>query len=669
MTDSARAVFLSYASQDMAAARRIADALRAAGIEVWFDQSALRGGDAWDQLIRRQIRDCAIFMPILSATTSSRHEGYFRLEWSLADQRSQMIARNRAFIVPVCLDGTPADGADVPESFQRVQWTRLAGGETPAEFVARIASLVDAPVAPAASRGPITPAVAAPESHQSPQPAPQGPAMARLGLLIAAVVIVAISLAAFGAWTYRHRDAAVAVASSAVAAADKSIAVLPFEDMSEAHDQAYFADGLAEEVLDLLAQVPDLRVPARSSSFYFKGRHEKLATIAKELGVAHVLEGTVRRAGRTIRVSVQLVRADTGSQLWSAIYDRDVKDVFKVQDEISAAVVSALQARLSGPGAASSHRTAVPEAYDHYLVARYLYHQGGHANWEKAIVELRRAIALDPGYAQAQALFAVAAYLDEVDRGSGNPAVFREAFAAADRAVALAPDLAEAYSGRAFLRLSTFDVAGAESDLKRALELDPNDPTVHRRSGFAHEARGEGEAAIASLRRAVELDPLDGNSVDALASALRDVGRLDESLATYRRLRTFAPNFNDGNVVAVGAILEQQGHLAEARAECSRSTEPDARICLALVDWKDGHRERALGALEALGHAIPGHSADSIASAYAEIGDRDRALTWLERAAKARARGLTPLRSLPEWAPYRTDPRFVAVLRELHLLD
>jgi hypothetical protein len=138
LIEPSRAVFLSYASQDAEVARRICDALRNAGVEVWFDQSELRGGDAWDQKIRQQIRDCALFIPVISSNTASRHEGYFRLEWDLADQRSHMIARNRAFIVPVCSDATPDSGADVPESFLRVQWTRLPRGETTPEFVRRI---------------------------------------------------------------------------------------------------------------------------------------------------------------------------------------------------------------------------------------------------------------------------------------------------------------------------------------------------------------------------------------------------------------------------------------------------------------------------------------------------------------------------------------------------
>ena len=156
MTEPSHAVFLSYASQDAEAAQRICEALRAAGIEVWLDQSELRGGDAWDQKIRREIHNCALFIPVISANTASRHEGYFRLEWDLADQRTHMMARNRAFIVPVCLDATPDAGADVPESFQRVQWTRLPRGDTPPGFVKRIQQLLwgEASFSPTVPRGP-----------------------------------------------------------------------------------------------------------------------------------------------------------------------------------------------------------------------------------------------------------------------------------------------------------------------------------------------------------------------------------------------------------------------------------------------------------------------------------------------------------------------------------
>src|SRR5580658_3305650 len=178
VTGRGKAVFLSYASQDAEAAQRLCNALRAAGIEVWFDQSELRGGDVWDQKIRREIHDCALFIPVISANTASRHEGYFRLEWDLADQRTHMLARNRAFIVPVCLDATPDAGADVPESFQRAQWTRLPGGETPPAFVERVRRLLSPENSPAPD-----PARSATDPVADVAPAPRGLSRRRTGMV------------------------------------------------------------------------------------------------------------------------------------------------------------------------------------------------------------------------------------------------------------------------------------------------------------------------------------------------------------------------------------------------------------------------------------------------------------------------------------------------------
>jgi len=180
------AVFLSYASQDAEAAQKICQALRSAGIEVFLDQSELRGGDAWDQKIRREIQDCALFIPVISANTASRHEGYFRLEWDLADQRTHMIARSRAFVVPVCLDATTQAAADVPESFQRVQWTRLPGGEIPPAFVERIKRLLSPERSPASAVSGAAPAIREPvRTSRRSQP---------VLLAIVAVVVAALDL-------------------------------------------------------------------------------------------------------------------------------------------------------------------------------------------------------------------------------------------------------------------------------------------------------------------------------------------------------------------------------------------------------------------------------------------------------------------------------------------
>ena len=282
MSEQARAVFLSYASQDAQAAARICAALRAGGVEVWFDQSELRGGDAWDRQITRQIRDCALFVPVISTATQARLEGYFRREWRLAVDRTRDMADGLPFLVPVVIDATGDRSAEVPDSFRSVQWTRLPEGETPPAFVERIARLLE-PARPSATV-PSTPAASRSEERAPEGRSARGAGASKrppVGLLAAAAAIViaagyfAVDKLGPGKHAARTPTAATSAGGPALGAIpEKSIAVLPFVDMSEKKDQEYFSDGLSEELLDLLAQVPDLRVAARTSSFSFKGKNE-----------------------------------------------------------------------------------------------------------------------------------------------------------------------------------------------------------------------------------------------------------------------------------------------------------------------------------------------------------------------------------------------------------
>ena len=345
MTEPSRAVFLSYASQDAGAARRICEALRTAGVEVWFDQSALRGGDAWDAAIRRQIKSCALFIPVISRNTHQREEGYFRLEWKLAVDRSHLMTTSRAFLLPVAIDDIGDDDEHVPDRFRELQWTRLPGGEATPAFVERVSRLLahDEHAAPAATAQPSVAAPAVSGGAQVTAPAATAVAAGATGrtarrftpaaLLAIAVVVIAMGYLVVDRLVLNKHGASAGNgapspvqpgASAPEAISQKSIGVLPFVDMSEKQDQGYFSDGLTEELLDLLSQVQDLRVPSRTSWFYYKGKAEDIAAIAQRLRVAHVLEGSVRKSGSTIRVTAQLIRADNGYHLWSKTYDRDI---------------------------------------------------------------------------------------------------------------------------------------------------------------------------------------------------------------------------------------------------------------------------------------------------------------------------------------------------------
>src|SRR5262245_10244216 len=283
----------------------------------------------------------------VSVNTASRQEGYFRLEWDLADQRTHMMARDRAFIMPVCLDATPGAGTDVPESFNRVQWTRLPAGEAPPAFAERVRRLLSPEPDRAAAARPA--ALVSDTTFRARQPV-RGSSWSRPALLVTVGVVVfaALALIADKFWITKP----LTPSPAAFAPPPHSIAVLPFVNMSGDKEQEYFSDGLTEELLNSLAEINELQVASRTSAYSFKGTNTDIGTIARKLNVGAVLEGSVRRSGNTVRVTTQLINAVTGFHLWSHTYDRDLGDVLKLETEIADAVASALKLNLLGEEAA-----------------------------------------------------------------------------------------------------------------------------------------------------------------------------------------------------------------------------------------------------------------------------------------------------------------------------
>ena len=685
MSEPTKAVFLSYASQDAAAARPICDALRAAGIEVWFDQSELRGGDVWDQTIRRQIRDCALFLPIISNHTQARPEGYFRLEWRLAEQRTHLMGRSRTFVVPVCVDDTPEAEADVPDSFSAAQWTRLSAGTTPPAFVERIGRLLSSneqiASKPARSEAAAPPANAnlhAATSARVDNAAARHAAAAgrpKLAwLLLAGAVVIAAGYFALDRWVLAKRavepgaGAIQAVAPAQNAIPEKSIAVLPFVDMSEKKDQEYFSDGLAEELIDLLAQVPNLKVTARTSSFYFKGKSEDIATIAQKLRVANVLEGSVRKAGNTMRVTAQLIRADNGYHLWSKTYDQDVKDIFKVQDEIAAAVVAALKAQLLPAQQISSrHRTDNTEAYTEYLLGnQFRVHDAVETN-QQALAAYRNAVALDAGYAAAYSGIADAQWR-LADQVSGQAADYATALAAAEKAIELAPDSPEGYWARGQLRnYYYFDWHGAEEDFQKALALDANFVPAQVRYAELLATLGRMSDALAMLRRTIALDPLSVAAWRSLAGLLIDEGQFAEARLAAHRLT----ELRGGDPRQTASLIDLfDGHPDQALAELQTSSDSRrlyALVLTAMANYTLGHSTESQRALDAIVAERAMTLAYQIAEIHAWRGERDQAFEWLERARRQHDGGLTYIKNDRSLVSLRNDPRYHALLRELKL--
>jgi TolB-like protein len=656
VTDPGKAVFLSYASQDAEAAQRLCNALRAAGIEVWFDQSELRGGDAWDQSIRKQIKTCTLFLPIISKHTHERAEGYFRLEWKLAVDRSHLITAQRAFLVPVVIDDTGEDEEHVPDKFREVQWTHLPAGETPPDFATRIQQLLSGESSPSLE-GTWRPAAATSgkPSHLKP---------VGLGLIVALVAIAGY-LFIEKPWT------AKAPPPAAFAPPPHSIGVLPFVNMSGDNQQEYFSDGLTEELLNSLARINELQVAARTSAFSFKGEKVDVETIAHKLNVGAILEGSVRRSGNTVRITAQLINGVTGFHMWARTYDRDLGDVLKLQTELADAVANALKVNLLDDMAAKielggTHNSAALDAYLHASKAYNAYHDA--QDLLVAIAAYTEAIRLDPNYALALAGRSLA-FLDYAEEFATGPAIrasFDKALADAREAVALAPDLAEGHIAMASVfDDGALDFARAIAEFERAVALAPGNARVLRVYGLNATMLGRTDAGITAAQRAVMLDPLNSDSYKALGHALYYVRRYTAAIASLNRALVL--DRDDPAPYAIrGRSYYLLGDLPDARSSCE--AKPDYwtnQICLAIVYAELGRHAEAKTALEKLQASMGDADAYQYAEVYTQWGDATNALAWLETAMRKRDPGLEELRVDPLLDPLRNEPRFQAIEREL----
>jgi TolB-like protein/cytochrome c-type biogenesis protein CcmH/NrfG len=661
VNESRPAVFLSYASEDTSAAQRISSALRAAGIETWFDKSELRGGDAWDNQIKQQIKACALFIPVISANSRARTEGYFRLEWKLAVDRSHLMADDKTFLLPVVVDDTPEADARVPDKFRQVQWTHLPAGDPPPAFIAEVARLLSA-----SDRGPAASSERHADGSQGHRLAPTHsgggrPRAAWLAWAAAAAVIMG-AIAAVRLWPAQHGM----TTGSAASGSDKSIAVLPFVDMSQSKDQEYFSDGLAEELIDLLAKIPDLKVAARTSSFSFRGRAVTIGEIGQTLKVANVLEGSLRKSGQTVRVTAQLVRADNGYHLWSETYDSNLSDVFKIQDDIARAVVDKLKLTLLTAEPRIATRTANPEVHDLYLQGGFAADADTDDGIKKAIDFWQRALALDPNYAPAWALLSRAYYRQVANGYVPAPAGIARTLAAAHKATELDPSLAEPYVSLALARMSAgHDWAGARTAVDTALRLEPNNS--HALFLNAHLTRSVGDAddAMVLFHQALERDPLDLLQRRYVARALYFAGRLAEAEAMIRQILAKSPSFSAAHY-ELGRILLARGQVAAAVAAFEAESSPGWReFGLPLGYHAAGRTADANTAFAALLRDSAG-SEYQVAETYAYFGDSDQAFTWLDRAVDVDP-GIQWIRGDPLLKSLTGDPRYAALLHKLNL--
>jgi TolB-like protein/Tfp pilus assembly protein PilF len=461
-----------------------------------------------------------------------------------------------------------------------------------------------------------------------------------------------------------HKGAGLSADADSVPIPEHSIAVLPFVNMSSDKEQEYFSDGISEELLNLLAKIPQLQVTARTSSFSFKGKEVAIPEIARTLHVAHVLEGSVRKSGNSVRITAQLIKAGTDTHLWSQTYDRKLDDIFAIQDEIAADVVKQLKITLLG--AAPKARTTDPEAYALYLQAVQLGRQFTAGAFQRSDTLFHKVLAIDPRYAPAWAALAENFY-HEADQGllSGKDG-YAQAREAVTKALAIDPDYAPAHARLGLVAMaSDNDLAAAAQHLRRALALDPADPEVLRQSASLLAVLGRLDEALALEEAVVRRDPVNPSALYNLGYYQRMAGRLDAAIVSFRTLLSLAPGRGAAHTQLGNALLlkgDAPGALAEIEQETSENWKV---IGLPLAYHVLGRKADSDAALAALIAKYEKDASYNIAYVYAFRGEADKAFAWLDKAVEYGDGGLAVIVTENLFDKIHADPRWPVFLRKI----
>ena len=504
----------------------------------------------------------------------------------------------------------------------------------------------------------------APERAPSAREASSGNHWPWILVMMSMAVIVAAAIAGHF-WLVRHR-------ANTPGLRNNSIAVLPFADISPAKDQEYFSDGLAEQLISDLAKVPGLKVIGRSSAFQFKGKNEDARDVGRKLGVANVLDGSVDREGDHVRITAELIKADDGFQLWSQSYDRKIKDIFAVQDEIARAATGALQLKLVGGNSqsvASNLRSTNPEAYQAYLQAKYFSEQGQNKeNLEKALAYTDTAIKLDEKYAPAWALRASVQNIMAAVALTDTTEGFRRARDEAERAIALDPTLASGYLALAQTHIYyDWDWEAADTCLTKAAALEPGSVDVFLIRSRLSVILGHLDEAIRLSEQVTALDPLRSNSYLTLGQTLYTAGRYNEASAALQEALDLNPQAAFAHDF-LGKIYLAEGKPQQALVETEKEPVEWEKLADRAFVYHALNREQDSNS--ALADLIAKHGADSayqIAQVYAFRGDFDKSFEWLERAYVQRDPGLPAIKIDPDLKSIRQDPRYTELLKRMRL--
>jgi adenylate cyclase len=515
-------------------------------------------------------------------------------------------------------------------------------------------------------------------------------------LVVTAAAVVLVGL--LFAWWFMHRSspnsqppitaAANALPASPPNAPDsKSVAVLAFANLSDDKGAEYFSDGISEELLTILQKIPGMHVAARTSAFSFKGKNVTAQEIGQKLGVAYLVEGSVRKAGDSVRIAARLTRADTGEQLWSENYTRNLKDVFAVQTELAQTIVGQLSGQLTNSAADPAAKATIQaqvqaaekggtknvDAHQHYLQGRFYTNRYSEKSAGEALAEYQRAVELDPSFALAWAGLAQTHvwFCNYSTQGlAAFDAHLAQAREATARALAIEPNLPEALRVRAEIQLNfDFDWTGAGETLRTALALAPADPALLTDAGTLAVAKGDTARGITLYRQAVALDPVNPRARLYLATTLVPAGQFADAQVEYAQLVELSPASPNAHAgLGYGFVL--QGKFEEAVTAAKDDAADWARLLVvAMARWSQKRIPESDAALARLIESSADTAAYQIAEVYAYREEKDRAFEWLERARRQRDSGLLGLRSDPFFANLHGDPRWDAFLHKMGLAD
>jgi TolB-like protein len=654
-SDASRSVFLSYASADAVTAQAVCQFLESHGAPCWMAPRDVRPGAQYADAIVRAINDSAALVVVLSAAAVASSHVAREVERAGSKQKPLIAFRMDAAPLSPALEYFLSDS----------QWIDVAALGMPAALEKLLEAVGQGRVGSASAAGAaFTPTAAVPHGRSG-----------RVVLAGVGLVIVGVSVAmGVHFWSTRHRalqptavaEAGAGGASKAVS--DKSIAVLPFVDLSEKHDQEYFADGMSEEILDLLTKIPGLQVIGRTSSFQFKGKNEDLRTIGEKLNAAYVLEGSVRKAGNQVRITAQLINAKTGTHEWSETYDRPIGDVLKLQDAIAVAVVREMQLTVAGADLGSRSTLRNADAYDLMLRGRHASDRWDKEGLDEAVALFKQALSRDPTYAQASAELAFAYYKQGVEQFIGPRIVFEQARQAANAALLLDPKttLAHYVLGKIHI-VYDWDWAAAEREFEEVAKLVPGSPDAPNGEARLSLALGHWDHALEKVKVGLIQDPSDPNSFQALAAIQLGRAHLSDAEAAMRKALDIRPTYGWGHYY-LGLILLARGDYQAALGEMKQETNDFGQQAgLAMAYHALGRKPESDAALLRMLREQATENAFEIAHVYAFLGQQDEARHWLERAYIQKDPGLVNFKFELADNGLAAHPAYKEFLRKMNL--